>query len=93
MFFIILKVLLLKQIKQFFGRLESDFKKNGIIQVECIKFAEAAVQRCSVKGVLRNFVKFTRKHQRQSLFLIKLQASVCTLLKRDSGTGVFMLIL
>ena len=51
MFFIILKVLSLKQIEQFFGRLESDFKKNGIIQVECIKFAEAVVRRCSVKKV------------------------------------------
>ena len=32
-------------------------------------------RRCSLeKGVLRNFAKFTGKHLRQSLFLIKLRA-------------------
>ena len=41
--------------------------------------------RCSVKkGVLRNFAKITGKHLRQSLFFNKL------LLKRDSGTDVFL---
>ena len=46
------------------------------------------------KGVLRNFAKFTGKHQCQSLFLIKLKASDLQLcLKRDSGTGVFLWIL
>ena len=40
------------------------------------------------KGVLNNYTKFTGKHLCQSLILKKLQAS--TLLKRDSGTGVFL---
>ena len=41
--------------------------------------------------VLKNFVNFTRKHLRVSLFLIKLQASIpATLLKRVSDTGVFL---
>ena len=40
-------------------------------------------QRCSVKKVvLRNFPKFTGKHLCQSLFLIKLQAALATLLKK-----------
>ena len=58
--------------------------------IEVYKF-----QRCSTKkGSLRNFAKFTGKHMCQSLFLIKLQASDLQLcLKRDSGTGVFLLIL
>ena len=34
-------------------------------------FQEAVVRRCSVKGVLRNFAKFTGKHMCQSLFLNK----------------------
>ena len=39
--------------------------------------SEAVVKRCSVqKGVLTNFAKFTGKHLRQSLFLIKLQVVV-----------------
>ena len=45
------------------------------------------------KGVLRNFAKFTGKHLYESLFLIKLQAyglRPVSLLKRDSGTGIFM---
>ena len=48
--------------------------------------------RCSVrKCVLKNFVIFTRKHLRWSLFLIKLQAfKHVTLLKGDSNTGVFV---
>ena len=41
-------------------------------------------RRCSIKkGVLRNFVKFTGKHLRQSLYFIKV------LNLRDSGVGVF----
>ena len=32
---------------------------------------EAGIQRCSVKGILRNFIKFTRKHLRRSLFFNK----------------------
>ena len=46
------------------------------------------------KGVLRNFAKFTGKHLSQSLFFNKdagLQPE--TLLKRDSGTEVFLSIL
>ena len=41
--------------------------------------------------VLRNFVKFTGKHLRQSFFLNKVADLIlATLLKRDSGTGVFL---
>ena len=48
--------------------------------------------RCSVrKWNFRNFVIFTRKHLRWSLFLIKLQAfKHVTLLKGNSNTGVFL---
>ena len=42
------------------------------------------------KHPLRNFTKFTGKHLRQSLFFSKVAES---LLKRDSGTGVFLWIL
>ena len=52
-------------------------------------------QRCSVKkGVLENFAKFTGKHQCQSLFFNKVAGASGLQLyeKRDSGTGVFLLI-
>ena len=50
---------------------------------------------CSLrKGVLRNFTKFTRKHLCQNIFLNKVAAlSPVTLLKWDSGKGVFLWIL
>ena len=42
-------------------------------------------QRCSLrKGFLRNFTKFAGKHLCQSLFLIKLQASVCNFVKKET---------
>ena len=42
------------------------------------------------KGVLRNFTKFTGKHLSESLFFNKVAVlRPATLLKRDSGTGVF----
>ena len=42
------------------------------------------------KDVLKYFAKFTGKHLRWSLFLIKLQTLVlATLNKKDSNTGVF----
>ena len=53
-------------------------------------------RRCSVrKTVLRNFAKFTGKHLCQRVsFLMKLQASGLQLYeKRNSGKGVFLLIL
>ena len=46
------------------------------------------------KGVLRNFTKFTGKQLRQSLFFNKVaDLKSVTLLKTDSGTGVFLRIL
>ena len=40
-------------------------------------------RRCSVKeGVVKNLQNFTGKHQRWSLFQIKLQAKVCNFIKR-----------
>ena len=58
------------------------------------KLKAVVARRCSVrKSVLRNFAKFTGKHLCQSLFLIKLQVlglRPATLLKRDSGTCVFL---
>ena len=43
------------------------------------------------KGVLRNLTKFKGKHLCQSLFLNKVAGlRPATLLKRDSGTGVFL---
>ena len=52
-------------------------KANHILQ-------KSSHRRCSVrKDVLRNFAKFTGKHLCQGL-------KPATLLKRDSGTGVFL---
>ena len=46
------------------------------------------------KGILRNFAKFTGKQLCQSLFFNKVAGlRPTTLLKRDSGTGVFLWIL
>ena len=46
------------------------------------------------KGVLKNFIKLTRKHLCQSLLFNKVtDLRPTTLLKKDSGTGVFMWIL
>ena len=43
------------------------------------------------KVVLRNFAKFTGKQLRQSLFFNKVVGlSLATLLKKGSGTGVFL---
>ena len=43
------------------------------------------------KAPLKTYSKFTGKHLRWSLFLIKLQAfRLATLLKKDSNTGVFL---
>ena len=43
------------------------------------------------KGVLRNFAKFTGKQLCQSLFLNKVAGMrYATLLKKGSGTGVFL---
>ena len=52
-------------------------------------------RRCSVrKGVLRNFAKFTGKNLCLRLFFNKITGlRAATLLKRDSGTGVFLCIL
>ena len=46
------------------------------------------------KDFLKNFLKFTRKHLRQSPFFNGVVGlSPATLLKRDSGTGVFLWML
>ena len=43
------------------------------------------------KGILRNFAKFIGKHQCQSLFFNKVAGlRGATVLKRDSGTVVFL---
>ena len=49
-------------------------------------------QRCSVrKGVPRHFPKFIGKHMCQVLFYNKVAGpELATLLKKDSGTGVFL---
>ena len=39
-------------------------------------------------GALRNFAKFTRKHLCQSLFFIKLKASDCNFIKKETLTQV-----
>ena len=46
------------------------------------------------KGVLRNFTKFTGKHLCQSLLFNRVAGlKPATLVKKDSGTGVFLWIL
>ena len=42
------------------------------------------------KSFLRNFVKFTEKHLCQNFFLNKVADWGLTLLKKDSGTGIFL---
>ena len=82
--------------------LQSNNRKNfsawGSVRQRCL-VAEISVgelsghrhRRCSVKKtVLKNFGKFTAKHLCQNLFFNKVAGlSPVTLLKRDSGTGVF----
>ena len=41
------------------------------------------------KGALRNFAKFTGEHLYQSLFLIKLQASDCNSIEKETLAQVF----
>ena len=52
-------------------------------------------QRCSIKkGILRNFTKCTGKHLSQSLSFNKVAGlRSTTLLKKNSGTGIFLWIL
>ena len=42
-----------------------------------------------MKGVLKNFAKFTGKHPCQSLFLITLQTSVFNFIKKETVAQVF----
>ena len=51
---------------------------------------EAATEGVLKKGVLKNFKKFTGNTCVGVSFLIKLQASPATLLKKDSYTGLFL---
>ena len=44
------------------------------------------------KGVLKNFAKFTRKHQYQSLFLRKLQALACNFIEKEILPQMFSYI-
>ena len=54
----------------------------------------AANAEAATRGVLRNFTKFTGKDLCQSLFFNKVAGcGPATLLKRNSGTGVFLRIL
>ena len=45
------------------------------------------------KGALRNFAKFAGKHLCQRLFYKVAGLRPATILKRDAGTDVFLLIL
>ena len=59
-------------------------------QDQCQDHSEAAARGVLKKGVLRNSTKFTGKHLCQSLFFNKVAGLwSATLLKRNSGTGVF----
>ena len=55
-----------------------------LIKITILSDCRSSHRRCSViKGVLRNFVKFTQKHLcRVSFWIIKLQAEACNLLKK-----------
>ena len=57
-----------------------------------ISVARSSHRSCSIKkGILKNFSKFTGKHLCQSLFFNKVAGlRPAILLKRDSGTGVFL---
>ena len=76
----------------------SEFVKNIVIRINAfMSNAFSRSRRLEVfceKGVLKSFAKFTGKHLRQSLFLIKLQTLGLQIYeKRVSGTGVFLWIL
>ena len=56
-----------------------------------VKFRSSRPEEFCKKGVLINLAKLTRKHLCQSLFFNKIaRLRPATLLKRDSGTGVFL---
>ena len=53
------------------------------------KVPKAVAQRCSVKGVLRNFAEFTEKHLCQSFFFNKVAGLVCNFIKKETVAHVF----
>ena len=67
-----------------FGRLLLYLEPCQISMIELFcGSTEAVAQRCSLKGVLRNFTKFTGKHLCQSLFFYKVAGlRPATLLKK-----------
>ena len=68
--------------------------KTGMAWVKRDHTFSSSHLRCSVKEpVFKIFIIFTGKHFCWSLFLIKLQAFRLSLVKSDSNTGVFLLIL
>ena len=58
-----------------------------------VNLPDAATEVFYKKGVLKNLLKFTGKHCVKVSFLIKLRASACNFIKKDSGTGIFLWIL
>ena len=60
-------------------------------QIILAKYGRSRLEVFCKKAVLKNFAKFTRKHLCQSLLFNKVAGlSPATLLKKDSGTGVFL---
>ena len=68
------------------------FYKNSILDVrQGSEYASEAATRDVLykKGVLKTFAKFTGKHLYKSLFLIKLEAQACNLIKKETLAQVF----
>ena len=61
------------------------------LRVKVVKYRSSYPEVFCKKGVLGNFAKFTGKHLWQSLFFNEVAGlRPATLLKRDSGTGLFL---
>ena len=70
-----------------FNELTEAVIEEGALQKQIFRSSH---WRCSIKkGVLTNFTKFTRKTCTRVSFLIKLQASVCNFLKKETPTQEF----
>ena len=76
--------------------LENLLENNSLLMllIHIILFRSSRPEVFCKKGIPKNFPKFTGKHLCQSLFFTKVAGlTPATLLKRDSGTGVFLQIL
>ena len=85
--------------------MKQSFEKDTVVSThywQCLKMKNpsrvkinsslrGSQQGCSIKrAALRNFTKFTGKHQCQSLFINKVPRLRQLYLKKESSTGIFL---